>query len=312
MSNGLQYYLRKIETLRIGRAHNAPAPHKPLLLLAVLDLIESGEISTNRIEPSPRLVEAFLRYWKHTGIGHARVFLPFYHLKTSGFWHLHPRRGKEAVMGSVRAFNAMSQLAATVAYASLDGELFAPLLSPESREYVRRVIIDTHLSHHRPVIEAILNENKEISNVEQKLLLRAGKVSAADDIPESPIRSAAFRSVIMKLYDYTCAACRLRIVTLDGGTAVDAAHIIPFSVSHDDGIGNGLALCKIHHWAFDGGLLSLDDRYKILVSRAFNETGPASLLLSNLRDNLILLPPQKPFHPALHSVRWHRARKFLA
>lgn len=206
----------------------------------------------------------------------------------------------------------MSQLAATVAYASLDGDLFALLLNPESREYVRRTISDTHLPHHRPVIEAVVNENKEVSNVERKLLRRAEKVSAADDIPESPIRSAAFRSVIMKLYDYTCAACRLRILTLDGGTAVDAAHIIPFSVSHDDGIGNGLALCKIHHWAFDGGLLSLDDRYKIIVSSAFNETGPAGLLLSNLRENPILLPPQKPFHPALHSVRWHRAHRFLA
>ena len=97
MANGLQYYLSKIETLRIGRAHNAPAPHKPLLLLALLDLIESGDINANRIEPSPRLVEAFLRYWEQVGTGHARVFLPFYHLKTSGFWHLHPREGKEAV-----------------------------------------------------------------------------------------------------------------------------------------------------------------------------------------------------------------------
>ncbi|HEX8091513.1 MAG TPA: HNH endonuclease [Blastocatellia bacterium] len=310
MTDGLQYYLRKIETLRIGRAHNAPAPHKPLLLLAVLDLIEAGDIHTNRIEPSPRLVETFLKYWKHIGTGHARVFLPFYHLKTSGFWHLHPHKGKEVVLGSVRAFNAMSQLATTVSYASFDDELFALLLDPESREYVRRTIIDTHLPYHRPVVEAVINENREVSNVERKLLRRAEKASAVDDVPESPIRSAAFRSAIMKLYDYTCAACRLRIITLDGGSAVDAAHIIPFSVSHDDGIGNGLALCKTHHWAFDSGLLSLDDRYKLLVSGAFDETGPAALLLRNLKENPILLPPQKPFHPALHAVRWHRANRF--
>jgi putative restriction endonuclease len=311
MNKGLQYYLRKIETLRIGRAHNAPAPHKPLLLLAVLDLIESGEINTNRIEPSPRLVEAFLRYWKQIETGYARVFLPFYHLRTSGFWHLHPRDGKEAALDSVRAFNAMSQLAITVAYASLDAEFFALLLNPESRECVRQTIVDTHLPHHEFLVAAVINENKEVSDVERKLLRRAEKVSAADDVPESPIRSAAFRSVIMKLYDYTCAACRLRIVTLDGGTAVDAAHIVPFSVSHDDGIGNGLALCKIHHWAFDGGLLSLDDRYKILVSSAFNETGPTGLLLRTLGSNSILLPPQKPFYPALHAVRWHRTHRFL-
>lgn len=49
----------------------------------------------------------------------------------------------------------------------------------------------------------------------------------------------------MKLYDYTCA-CRQRSITLDG-SAVDAAHIIPFYVSRDDGVGNGLAPCKIHH-----------------------------------------------------------------
>jgi putative restriction endonuclease len=215
-------------------------------------------------------------------------------------------------LDSARAFNTMSQLATMVAYASLDDQLFALLLKPEARECMRQTIIDTHLPHHRPVVEIVINENREISNVEQKLLRRAEKVSTAGDIPESPIRSAAFRSVIMKLYNYTCAACRLRIITLDGGTAVDAAHIIPFSISHDDGIGNGLALCKMHHWAFDGGLLSIDDRYKILVSSAFNETGPTGLLLSNLRDNPILLPSQKPFHPVLQAVRWHRVHRSIS
>jgi putative restriction endonuclease len=136
------------------------------------------------------------------------------------------------------------------------------------------------------------------------------KSGSVDDVPESPISSAAFRSVIMKLYDYTYAARHLRIITLDGSSAVDAAHVIPFSVSHDDGLGNGLALCKIHHWAFDSGLLSLDDRYKLLVLGAFDETGPAALLLSNLKENPVLLPSQKPFHPALHAVRWHRANRF--
>ena len=116
----------------------------------------------------------------------------------------------------------------------------------------------------------------------------------------------------MKLYDYTCAACRLRIITLGGGSAVDAAHIVPFSISHDDGIGNGLALCKIHHWAFDNGLLSLDDRYKLIISSTFDETGPAALLLHNLKDNQILVPSQKPFHPSLHAVRWHRTNRFQA
>ena len=226
MPEPLRYYLRRIESLRLGRSHGVPAPHKPLLLLAVLDLIEAGEIQANRIAPTPRLVEAFLRYWKHIGVGHARVFLPFYHLRMSGFWHLHPRKGKGVVLGSVRAFNAMSQLAGTVAYVSLDDELFALLLDPAARAHVRQTIIDAHLPRYRPVIEGIVNENREVARTERSLLRQAEKPTAASDVPESPVRSAAFRSVIMKLYDYTCAACRLRIITLNGGSAVDAAHII--------------------------------------------------------------------------------------
>lgn len=179
----------------------------------------------------------------------------------------------------------MSQLAGTVAYTSFDDDLFAPLLKPESRECVRRKIIDVHLAQHRPVIESVINENREVTSVERKLLLQAERPSAACEVPESQIRSMAFRSVMMKLYDYTCAACRLRIITLDGASGVDAAHIIPFSISRDDGVGNGLALCKIHHRAFDNGLVSFDDRYKLIVSNSFDEKWPAALLLNTLRTS---------------------------
>ena len=44
--------------------------------------------------------------------------------------------------------------------------------------------------------------------------------------------------------------------TIDGHTAVDAAHIIPWSISHNDDPRNGLALCKLCHWSFDEGLLA--------------------------------------------------------
>lgn len=310
MRERLNHYLHKIQRLRLGRSRGAPAPHKPLLLLSVLDLIEQGAITTNRITPSPQLVETFIRYWKHVSTGQARPFMPFNHLRSSGFWHLQPHEGQETTLAHAHTFSTMSHLAGVVAYASFDDDLFGLLLDPATREAIRQTIIETHLPEQRSVIEGITNENRAISNVEQALLQQAEQPSTGVNVPESPTRSAAFRGVIMNLYDYTCAACRLRIITLDGASAVDAAHIIPFSKSHDDGIGNGLALCKLHHWAFDNGLMSLDDKYKLLVSDAFDERGHPALLLRNLRNESILLPAQKPFFPALHAVRWHRANKF--
>jgi putative restriction endonuclease len=39
------------------------APHKPFLLLSVMDLIAQGRISQNLIEPSYELVDTFNTYW---------------------------------------------------------------------------------------------------------------------------------------------------------------------------------------------------------------------------------------------------------
>jgi putative restriction endonuclease len=39
------------------------APHKPFLLLSVMDLIAEGRITRNFIEPSLELLETFNGYW---------------------------------------------------------------------------------------------------------------------------------------------------------------------------------------------------------------------------------------------------------
>lgn len=309
MPSQLNLYLHKLRRLRVDRARGTPAPHKPVLLLAVIDLIEQEEIKRNHIEPSPQLVETYINYWTQITNGLPRPYLPFFHLKTSGFWHLHAQHGQTETLAKTQQFKSMTQLASVVAFASFDDELFALLLQPDTREAIRQTIIDAHLSEHRAAIESVFQTNQQITDV-AKLLEQQAEDKTVLNVPPSPVRSAAFRREIVRLYNYTCAACRLRIITLDGKTAVDAAHIIPFSESHDDNIGNGLALCKLHHWAFEYGLISIDDNFCLLVSDAFNEKGNSSMLLRNLNNKSILLPAQKLFFPALHAVRWHRANKF--
>jgi len=48
---------------------------------------------------------------------------------------------------------------------------------------------------------------------------------------------------------------------------VEAAHIVPYSSNGKDDIWNGLALCRLHHWAFDVGWFTLKDDFKILTSQ---------------------------------------------
>jgi len=313
MPDVLTFYLNKIQKLRIDRARGKPAPHKPILLLTVIDLIEQGAIQKNRIEPSPQLVEGFLKYWNLLSNELARVYLPFFHLKSSGFWHLRAKRGQEGLLSTIHQFKSMTQLASVISHTSLDEDLFVLLLKPDTREIIRQAIIKTYFPEQAEIICAVISDNQQVNALENLLLQQAEKIKTFDNkiIPETPQRSAAFRGVIMKIYDYTCAVCRLRIITLDGASAVDAAHIIPFAISHDDGIGNGFALCKLHHWTFDNGLISLDDKYELIVSTAFEEKGHKAMLLKMLQSQTILLPKQKSFFPSLNSLRWHREKKFL-
>ncbi len=62
----LKNYLHKISNLRTDRGRSRypaytlhRAPHKPFLLLSIMDLIAQGTIAENLIEPSFEIVETF-------------------------------------------------------------------------------------------------------------------------------------------------------------------------------------------------------------------------------------------------------------
>lgn len=71
--------------------------------------------------------------------------------------------------------------------------------------------------------------------------------------------SARFRREVREAYRSTCVVCGLCLPTLgsDSNPGVDAAHILPWVQFDLDHVQNGLCLCKLHHWAFDDGLIEV-------------------------------------------------------
>ena len=55
----LPYYLDKFSNLHRNKLKGEIAPHKPIMLLSVMDLIEAGFITSNKIEFSEMLEERF-------------------------------------------------------------------------------------------------------------------------------------------------------------------------------------------------------------------------------------------------------------
>ncbi len=75
------------------------------------------------------------------------------------------------------------------------------------------------------------------------------------------LHQRGFQERVMQAYREHCTICRLKHREL-----LDAAHIIPDSVLGGDPIvTNGLALCKIHHAAYDRGVLGISPDYTVTI-----------------------------------------------
>lgn len=76
------------------------------------------------------------------------------------------------------------------------------------------------------------------------------------------LHQPAFRTRVLVAYNSRCAVCELKYPAL-----LDAAHIIPDG--HPRGlptVTNGLAMCKIHHAAYDQQMLAVTPDYRVRIA----------------------------------------------
>jgi putative restriction endonuclease len=292
------------------------APHKPFLLLSLMDLIAQGTITINFIEPSFELVDTFNTYWNNTMPVGSKTSMayPFPRLKTDSFWRLIPNPGYENQINI--NFSSMTRLREVCAGAKMDDDLFQLMCKPETREQLRAVMIETYFA---PEIRTKVLEqghlNYAVHQYSEKLLKVAEwkkQFEKQEDEPEwqKKIRDSGFRRTIVNLYQHRCALCGIRMLTSEGHTIVDAAHVVPWKDSFDDRPTNGMALCKLCHWSFDKGLMSVGKEYEVLVSKrvSVEKNYPGHIL--TLTDRPIFTPEEEKFYPAQDNLHWHRKNLF--
>lgn len=293
------------------------APHKPLLLLSVLDLFEQDSIRSNLIELSPDLGDLFTRYWAQVVPPDRRgnLALPFFHLRSDGFWHLMAKPGKEDVVRSAAQIRSLFRLRDIITGARLDEALYELLRASESRATLRAVLIETYFAPElRPALLERGAVNREAFRYSEELLREDYEKVAEALTEEKEYRPAArdqsFRRAVVAAYSHRCALCGVRVLTLDGHTAVEASHIIPWSLSYDDRPANGMALCRMCHWAFDEGLVRVSTGYEVATSPQLTALDNLPGYLTNLEGQGIAGPSRKPFWPDPESLQWHHRNVF--
>src|SRR6516162_8136006 len=83
-----EQWLVRLARLKVDRAKGDPAPHKPLLLLVVLELAEAGSLP-DVLPLSPELAFRFAAFWRIVAARRTQrpdIRLPFHHLGTDGVW----------------------------------------------------------------------------------------------------------------------------------------------------------------------------------------------------------------------------------
>jgi putative restriction endonuclease len=100
-----------------------------------------------------------------------------------------------------------------------------------------------------------------------------------------------FRARVLNAYSSQCAVCQLRHPQL-----LDAAHIIADGKPHGDPVvPNGLAMCKIHHAAFDNNILGVRPDLTIHIRQDILEEVDGPMLRHGLQGmhNLKVKTPRR-------------------
>jgi putative restriction endonuclease len=121
----LHYYSRKFQTIRVDRIHGV-APHKPILLLTVIELFRNGEMGRNEIYLSHSLNCKFLKYWSYLGseLHNPDISSPYFHMRSGKFWHLMANPGYEKIISSKIKLKTFAEVKRAVKFAYLDEDLF--------------------------------------------------------------------------------------------------------------------------------------------------------------------------------------------
>ncbi|KAA1049479.1 phosphorothioated DNA-binding restriction endonuclease [Pseudocitrobacter sp. 73] len=278
-----------VTNITIWRKGEQRAPHKPLLLLYVLAGYQNGHgrLFNYGTEIRDNLHVLLERFGPQRA--QYRPDLPFWRLQGDGFWELQNAEHC-STSGSSRQPPARELLEHNVA-GGFDEQHYSLLIKSKNLiDSVAQQILETHFT------ESI---QEELADELGFNILQIRKQ-----------RDPLFRQQVLRAYNYECAICGFNMRHDNASVALEAAHIKWKQYGGPCDIPNGLALCAIHHKAFDKGSIGLDENMRLQVSEAVNGSGIVGRLFWDFQGKAISLPQTKALYPQEGFVEWHRREVF--
>lgn len=148
--------------------------------------------------------------------------------------------------------------------------------------------------------QTLISANK---SYEQDSFERYGK----EQIVKPRLGQGAFRVLVTDAYNRKCSVTGEKTLPV-----LDAAHIKPFSSNGPNTTNNGLLLRTDIHKLFDKGYITVNDEYKVEVSKRLNEDyGNGKIYYDFHGKKLLNIPENKNDIPAKEFLYWHNNNVYL-
>ena len=283
-----------VKNLNVWKRRGERAPHKPLLLLMVLSQAQGKQSNEFRFANIHSPLQALLREFGPTRKSYHPEF-PFWHLQSDGCWAIADANALCKRKGKVQV--TRKELLSKDAVAHVPEPLWQSLMrSPKLLQRIAQEILDEFWppSLHQAVADMV------------GLALEPVMITS-----RRRQRDPRFRKAVFKAYEGCCAVCGYDARIVNTPMGIEAAHIQWHAYDGPDVVSNGVALCSLHHVAFDYGAISIGRDLCVLISKDL--TGQASLVEEGLlayHGHPIRLPRGKIDEPWQDYTRWHRSHVF--
>lgn len=181
---------------------------------------------------------------------------------------------------------------------NLDREMWAEFHADWEKLAVESETLRRNLEH----------SNTDAYDAEDQLALDDYSGETKQVIVEQRIKQNFFRRAVLSSYRGRCCMSGLSDARL-----LIASHIVPWSKDKANRLNpsNGLCLSAIHDRAFDKGLITLTDDFKIIVSEELKSKNEPFVIDVLLPLNGRTIEQPERFAPQAEFIAWHRNKLFL-
>ena len=139
--NSLQYYISCFTSMNCNKYHGQVAPHKAMMLIAVMEEIANGHLTNGFVPHNDTMVKAFESTWKRY-VGKSSVFnpvfaTPFFHLNNEPFWKL-----MKSEKYTERKEYSLGALRESFYGAKISDDLCQFIEEPACRQRLKRALLD--------------------------------------------------------------------------------------------------------------------------------------------------------------------------